>query len=255
MREEYHGKKTRPKKKKKSHKIYAAIVLTLGIIIICLTILILFYVQRIEIKGNKYCTDKEIAEAIQNDRFSINTLYVLAKYTTGNGEIPVGLDSMEVKLKNPWTISVTVEEKQSVGYIEYRKQRVYFDRDGLVLIQGLAVVKDVPLVEGITFKNIKLHQVLECDDTKVFDEIYQTTQELKKKELTADKIVYINDRMYVYIGKICISLGMDVTQEKIAQINPILKKLENKQGTLHLENYSTGNDTITFAIDEFPKEK
>jgi len=255
MREEHHENENRPRKKKKTHKIYAAIVLTLGIIIICLTVLILFYVQRIEITGNQYCTDKTIAEAVQNDRLSVNTLYITAKYALGKGEIPAGLDSMSVKLKNPWTLKVTVEEKQSIGYFEYKKQRVYFDRDGLVLIQGMSIVKDVPVVEGIRFKNIKLHQVLECDNTNVFEEIYETTQQLKAQELKPERIVYINDRLHVYIGKICVSLGMDVTPEKIAQIKPIMKKLGDKEGTLHLENYSSGNDTITFAIDEFPKEK
>jgi len=255
MREEHHENENRPRKKKKSHKIYAAIVLILGIIIICLSVLILFYVQRIEIKGNQYCTDKTIAEAVQNDRFSVNTLYVMGKYAMGKGEIPAGLESMDVKLKNPWTLSVTVKEKQSIGYIEYKKQRVYFDKDGLVLIQGLAIVKDVPLVEGIQFKNIKLHQTMECENPNVFGEISQTTQELKKQELAADRIVYIDERIHVYIGKVCVSLGLDVTSEKIAQVKPILKKLEDKEGTLHLENYSGGNDTITFAIDEFPEEK
>ena len=48
---------------------------------------------------------------------------------------------------------------------------------------------------------------------------------------------------------------MEVTVEKIAQIKPILEKLEEQEGTLHLENYSAGNETITFAIGEFPKEK
>ena len=60
--------------------------------------------------------------------------------------------------------------------------------------------------------------------------------------------------MYVYIGKVCISLGTEVTSDKMAQIQPILKKLGKKKGTLHLENYLSGNETITFAIGEFPKE-
>ena len=46
----------------------------------------------------------------------------------------------------------------------------------------------------------------------------------------------------------------EVTEEKIAQIPPIMKKLKKKKGTLHLENYSAGNETITFAIGEFPEE-
>ena len=152
MREERTDEVSRPRKKKKSHKLYAAIVLTLGIVIICLTIMILFYVQRIEISGNEYCTDKEIAEAIQNDRFSINTLYVAAKYKAGKGEIPKSVESLNVRLKNPWTLSVSVVEKEAVGYIEHEKKRIYFDKDGLVIFEGLIIIKDVPLVEGCSVK-------------------------------------------------------------------------------------------------------
>ena len=77
---------------------------------------------------------------------------------------------------------------------------------------------------------------------------------MKKNEIPIKKILYIGDRMHVYTGRICVSLGTDVTTEKIAQIKPIKKKLKKKKGTLHLENYSIGNETITFAIGEFPKE-
>ena len=161
---------------------------------------------------------------------------------------------MEVKMKNPWTLRVQVEEKESIGYIEHKKQRVYFDKEGRVLIDGMAIIKGIPLIKGVTFKNIKLYEKLECDNSGVYDEICQITNELKKHELSTEKIVYINDRIYLYIGKVCVSLGMNPTPDKIAQISPILKKLEDKEGTLHLENYSEGNETITFAIGEFPKE-
>ena len=53
----------------------------------------------------------------------------------------------------------------------------------------------------------------------------------------------------------CVSSTKETVREKIAQIKPIMKKLEDREGTLHLENYSDGNETITFAIDEFPEEK
>ncbi|MEI3209887.1 MAG: hypothetical protein V8S14_02350 [Lachnospiraceae bacterium] len=35
-------------------------------------------------------------------------------------------------------------------------------------------------------------------------------------------------------------------QEKIAQIPPIIEKLGGQEGTLHLENYADGQETITF---------
>ena len=64
-------------RKKKSHRIYAFFVLTLGIMIIVLSMLLLFHIQKIEVKGNNYCTDKEIVDLAKNDRFSNNSLYVL----------------------------------------------------------------------------------------------------------------------------------------------------------------------------------
>lgn len=254
MREEQQGIKQKPRKKKKTHRVYAAIVLILGFVIICLAILILFYVQRIEIKGNQYCNDQEIVEAIQDDRYSINTLYIVAKYAMGKGAVPAAVEDMQVKLKNPWTISVEVKEKQIIGYIEKNKKRVYFDKEGMVVLHGYAILADIPLVKGVQFKNIKLYHQLKCENPKVFEKINQTVQEFNKQELYTKKIVFSKNRIYAYIGKTCISLGTEVTTEKVAQIKPILKKLKKKKGTLHLENYSAGNETITFAIGEFPKE-
>ena len=253
MQEKQEKKRKRRHKKKKSHKLYAAIVLTLGIVIICMTILLLFYVQRIEIQGNTYCSDKEIAEAVQNDRFSINTLYVTAKYAMGKGEVPNTIETMQVSLKNPWTLRVTVEEKEMAGYLKKKKKNFYFDKDGMVVFQSNAVLKGVPQVKGAKFKNVKIYHYLESENENVFDEICFIRQELKKHELSTEKILYVNDRVYVYIGKVCVSLGTEITADKMAQIPPILKKLGKKKGTLHLENYSGGNETITFAIGEFPK--
>ena len=99
---DYQGEGTaKPRKKKKSHKVYAFLVLTMGIAIIALAILIFFYVQKIEVEGNEYCRDREIIEAVQNDRYSINSLYILGKYALGYGEKVPCLDSMKVSLKAP----------------------------------------------------------------------------------------------------------------------------------------------------------
>jgi cell division protein FtsQ len=44
-------------------------------------------------------------------------------------------------------------------------------------------------------------------------------------------------------------LGTNITTEKMAQITPILAKLEGKSGTLHLEHYTSDSNTITFTED------
>ena len=68
------------------------------------------------------------------------------------------------------------------------------------------------------------------------------------------KIVCKDDRIYIYVKNVCISLGNTVSAEKIAQISPIMEKLGKKKGTLHLENYSESRQTITFNKGEFPEE-
>ena len=48
--------------------------------------------------------------------------------------------------------------------------------------------------------------------------------------------------------------GNQVSAEQIAQIRPILKKLGDKTGILHLESYSENNTTITFEMEDISQE-
>ena len=65
---------------KKSHKIYAFVVILLGLAIIALAVLLLFYVQRIEVKGNEYTSSEEIVNVVEEDQGSFNSIYLLWKY-------------------------------------------------------------------------------------------------------------------------------------------------------------------------------
>lgn len=246
--------KERIKNKKKKHRLYAAIVLSLGIAIIALTIILLFHVQKIEIKGNGYCTEKEIQSLVQSDKLSTNALYAVGKYAIGRGETLPCLESIKVTLKRPWVLKVTIEEKTIVGYLYDDKEYTYFDKDGLVVRKGTMVIEGVPCVEGIDVKNMKLYEKLECDNSTVFEEILVASEELKKYELSTEKIVFKNGNICLYIGDICVNLGTNVTSEKVAQIPPILEKLGKNTGTLHLENYASGKGTITFTIEEDVEE-
>lgn len=242
------------KKKKKSHKVYAFMVLVMGIAIIALAVLILFYVQKIEVEGNEYCKDKEIINTVQNDRFSINSLYILGKYALGRGGQVPCLDSMKVSMKTPWIVKVKVKEKPIVGYIYAGNEYAYFDKEGMIVYKGADFIEGLPCIEGIETGDISLYGTIESKDKSIFEEMLVTSQQVKKYKIAPDKIVCKDDRIYLYKGTIRISLGNSVSSEQIAQIPPILEKLEGKEGTLHLENYSEGNTTITFNAEEIQEE-
>lgn len=242
------------RKKKKTHRLYAFVVLVLGAAIIVLGTVLLFYVQKIEVSGNEYCSDQEIVDLVQDDQYSINALYIMGKYALGKGKILPCLESMKVRLKAPWIVSVKVEEKPIVGYVQNGDNYDYFDKEGLVVLESSALIGGLPSIEGIEVKDIKLYERLKSDDTRIFEEILEISKEVTKYELSTDKIICKDDDIYLYIGKICVNLGKSVSSEQIAQIKPILEKLGDQEGTLHLENYSEVSGTITFDIGEIPQE-
>lgn len=240
------------KKKKKTHRLYAFVVLLLGIAIIVMLIVLLFYVQKVEVSGNKYCSDQEIEEAVQDDQFSVNALYIIGKYALGKGKVPPCIESMKVSLKAPWIVTVKVEEKSIVGYVENGKNYAYFDKEGLVVYESSVLMEGLPRIDGIEIGEIQLYQQLESDNPGIFEEILEASRETVRYGLPVDRLVCKDGKLYLYIGKVCVSLGKKVSSEQIAQLEPILEKLGDQEGTLHLENYSENGGTITFDIGETP---
>ena len=242
------------RRKKKSHRLYAFFVIIFGILIIALTVILLFHVQRVEVKGNTYCTDKEIIDTVQNDRFSSNSLYVLGKYLLGKGGTLPCLEQIKVGMSAPWVLRIQVEEKTIVGYMYDKNDYVYFDKEGMVVEKGTIPVEGVPCVEGIEVKSKEEYQFLKSKNSGIFEEILKASQELGKYEVTVQKIVCENENIYLYIDNICVSLGNNVTSVKIAQISPIIEKLDGQEGILHLENYSGEQETITFSTGKISEE-
>ena len=117
-----------------------------------------------------------------------------------------------------------------------------------------SLIEGLQCIEGIEVKDIKLYHKLKSDDVGIFEEILETSQEVTKYNLTTDRIVCKDDAIYLYIGNICVNLGENVSSEQIAQIEPIIEKLGDQPGTLHLENYSENNTIITFDKEEIQEE-
>lgn len=242
------------KRKKKGHKIYAFFVLLFGVAILILSVLILFYVQKVEVTGNEYNSDQQIIDMVQNDKYSINTLYILSKYALGYGKELPCLENVKVGLKAPWTLTVSVEEKPIIGFVISGDKYAYFDKDGMVVLLSEEFREGLPSIEGIEMKDVKLYQKIKSSDDKIFEEILETSQEVKKYGLSMDRMVCKEDAIYLYIGTIRVNLGNKVSSEQIAQISPIIDKLQGQEGTLHLENYTEGSTTITFTKEAISEE-
>jgi len=161
---------------------------------------------------------------------------------------------MKVRLNAPWIVKVDVKEKPIVGYVRNGELYDYFDKEGFVVLESSALIEGVPYIEGIGMGEVKLYQHLESKNTKIFEQLLETSREITKHDLKPDRIVCEEDVICLYVGRIRIRLGKNVSAVQIAQIAPILEKIGDKEGTLHLENYSEVQGTITFEEGALPQD-
>ena len=173
-----------------------------------------------------------------------------------------------------------MREKQPVGYVEADGQKLYFDKDGLVVetavdsgsdaevvrpVQGEsdpeedtaeyhAAVTDVPLVEGLEFASAVVGEQLQVENEEIFNTIMGITRMVDKFEVIPDKVVF--DEEYnatLYYGDVRVLLGQDtLLEEKVARVAAILPKLAEESGELHLEDFESGTTQIIFARDNAP---
>ena len=83
----------------------------LVIILVCIamiTFLLLFQVRKIEVSGNQYLSRQEIADWVQDDNWSSNSLYVMIRNHLMNHELLPAKEDANVAMKNPWTVKVTI---------------------------------------------------------------------------------------------------------------------------------------------------
>ncbi len=242
------------RKKKLSVRVYHFFTTVIGLAIVILGIFVLFHIQEVVVTGNTYTDTNEIIKVVRDDPYSINTLYIMGKYKLGKGKSLDTLEDIKVGIKNPWTLSVTVTEKPIVGYIETSDGYAYFDIEGRMVYRNHELMSDIPKIEGISAEGLQVNDILEAGDKEQLQQILLATKEAKKQELAVERVMNIENNVYLTMGNIYINLGREVTSEQISQISPIMANLEGQEGTLHLESYSPENDTITFRSGEFPTQ-
>ena len=200
------------------------------------------------VDGNTHYSDQEILDMVMTDRLSKNSMYLSFKYRdkaiTG---IPF-VEKMDVEVMAPDTVKINVYEKAVAGYVKYLDRYIYFDRDGIVVETSEKESDDVPLVLGLDFDHVIIHEKLPVENESVFGEILDITQLLAKYDLGADKIFFDSElNMYLYFDEVEVSLGTNENiDEKIIQLQYILPKLEGKSGILEMSDYNANTQNITF---------
>lgn len=242
------------KKKKKRKKILPVLFgIVMAFAILAVVAVVVFRTRSVEVEGNSYYSDNTIATWVQRDKLSVNTLYMLIQYNFLDAELPAGVEKLTVSLKNPWTVSVSVKEKQMGGYVDYDGAYLYFDENGTAVLKTKKKIEDVPYIEGLVFDEagVEIGKALPVEDDSIFEKIVDASRYLKKYSLAPDRISCSEGDIRLYFGIVEVLLGNDDYEEKLQQVSPILDKLTelypDTKGTLHLENYDSQSDSIPFV--------
>lgn len=244
------------RKRKKRRKIGLIILLIflLFVVAACLVVWKVFTVEKVEVEGNELYSSEQIEQLVLNDEYSWNSLYVLLKYRfVDTGEVPF-VDTMEVSLKGPHIVHISVYEKGILGclYIESIGQYAYFDKDGFVVETSAEEIPGVPKVTGVSCDEVVLYEKLPLEQSEVLKNLLNLTQMLKKYDLLPQEIHY-DERLQptlTYYGTKVVIGSDDYLSQKIVRLSAILPQLSGLYGTLYLDTWTPDTTDIVYEREQ-----
>ena len=213
-----------------------------------------FRIRNVRVEGSTHYTPNQIRDMIITDKFCENSLFLKYKLKfKGIDDIPF-VEHMDVVIEDRSSIKIIVYEKAVAGYVVYLENKMYFDKDGIVVESSKEDVPGIPEISGLDFDYVILHEPLPVDDPRIFKEILSLTQLLNKNELKADKIYfdYMGD-ITLYFGGIRVALGDgEYLEERVTHLAAILEEAKPMgfKGKLHMESFTAANPKTSFEIDE-----
>ena len=250
-------RKQKSKEKKKLQKFLTGFLIFLLITVMSAVVVVkAFVVKNVKIEGNVFYDDKVIVDAVLNDEYSWNSLYVLLKYMfVDTEEIPF-IEDMEIKLSDPQTITIELHEKGMLGYlyISVIGQNAYFDKDGFVVETSTRIIESVPMISGITCDEVVLYEKLPIEQHKL-KQILTLTQSLKRAEIEPDSIQFeVTNAPILEYEDVKVQMGsMELMTQKVERLKEILPKLEGMSGILHLESWS--EESVNIIFEKIEKEE
>ena len=238
--------KHRKVQKKRKYGLYALLVGLIAAAILALSVFLLFHIQKIEVTGIEMLTQQEVSDWVKSDTMSGNSLYVLWKSKFRPDKLLPMMKSAEISMKNPWTIKVKIEEHKLLGGILYENEYAYFDEEGTVLKKQTESIPGIPLVEGLGVKRIVLI-ISKAEESKGIQLCHPGWKKLwKNGNLVQRRLCLTEQRPHFIFGTIAVNIGDENFDDRVAQITPILEKLQGKSGIVHLENFTMQSTLISF---------
>lgn len=225
-------------------KISAYVFMTAAIIALCVILLMLcpwFNIRQKNVIGNENVSSEEILSQAGLNGDNVNLFAFNRLKAVKNLKNNPYIESVKISKKLPNIINITVNERKIRGYVQYLKQYLYIDDDGLVIDVEDSYKQPRPIVVGLDFDTFTLGEKLPVDDESAFNTIVELSKLMTKQELleTIIKVdVSDTENIKLYVNNMIVYFGdIENGSEKLAELKEIVKKIPKEdKGFLHLEN-------------------
>lgn len=245
------------KQKKKRMRI---IILTLCFVFAVLVFVFLktFELNTIVIEGNTRYTEQEIKDLLLTKATDhVSLFFYLRMRWQGTSAIPF-VEKVEVELTGRHKAVITVHEKLITGCVEHRGNYLYFDRDGIIVESTRERLEGVPVVVGLSFSQIVLHEKLKTQTEGMFDVILNLARLIERNELAVDEIKFSSDDSVMLTAQGCeLFLGKrPFYDEVLAVLKSVLAEAKGRKLRIDLTLYENGNGRITaYPLDAKEEEE
>ncbi len=220
-------------------------------IVAAITFVVIFQTRSLQIEGNSRVSDDIIKDEIQYKKSSGNSLLLL--YLNRNTDVSDNsmLESIDLELKNPWTVRVNVHEQSVVCSVATGKNYIYINSSGNVVSTAQSELYKLPVVQGLVVKGAEEGQLLATEDDTALIDVAQIAAFLEEYDVKAGIINVLEDHKYSLMeNDVTILLGRNIyMEEKISELGNLQDKLAGLSGVLHLENYDASKESIIFTKD------
>ena len=195
-----------------------------------------FTIDTIDVVGNKRVESEDIKNAIIGENDTRKTIAIMFGEMFGKHKDIPNIAKYKLNILSPSRLQIVVEENPIIGCIFYMSSFMYFDRTGMVSYSKTYSEQGIPIVEGISFKNVVIGQKLEVRNKNEFNKLANIARAMQNADLHVDNITFKGENdITLRLGRIYVLLGdarnIEIQANIIAEVYP---QLQGKAGTLDL---------------------
>ncbi len=234
------------KQQKKKTKLYIGIIV--GIVLLLLFMMPVFYVNKIEIKNNHYYTQEDIIETIgiQNNHF-FDLSFKKAKSKLL--ELPY-IQDVKISYRFPGKLEINIVEKSPYAYVNFSGNYICLNKNAQVIEQSAKKYHELPVISGLKFESFKIGEVLPIQNEEQWLCATDVLRYLEKHKFI-DKVskidVYNLEEIHLYVDKLDVIMGdigdFDKKIEVLIKIHE-----EYNMGVLDFRSYAKRGEVLLKPI-------